>query len=70
VPSLKGNVVLTIPPETQDGKTFRLKGQGMPTLKDPSQRGDLFATIHVKLPRGLTAEERELFSRLAKLRKQ
>lgn len=70
VPSLKGNVILTIPPETQDGKTFRLKGQGMPALKDPSQRGDLFATIHVKLPQGLTAEERELFSRLAKLRKR
>lgn len=70
VPSLQGKVLLTIPPETQDGKTFRLKGQGMTVLSNPSQRGDLFATVHVRLPQALTAEERELFGQLARLRKK
>jgi len=69
VPTLKGSVMLKIPPETQNGKTFRLRGQGMPALKDPSHRGDLFATVHVRLPRRLSDKERELFRQLAQLRR-
>jgi curved DNA-binding protein len=69
VPTLKGSVMLKIPPETQNGKTFRLRGQGMPTLKDPARRGDLFATVHVRLPQRLSDKERELFRELAQLRR-
>jgi DnaJ-class molecular chaperone len=68
VPTLAGKVALTIPPETQNGQRFRLAGQGMPGLNDPSQRGDLYATVKVKLPTGLNQEQRALFLRLKESR--
>ncbi|HSO26539.1 MAG TPA: J domain-containing protein [Anaerolineales bacterium] len=67
VPTLSGNVVLTVPPGTQPGQNIRLKGRGMPLLKQPNQSGDLFARIQVTLPRTLSARERELFEELANL---
>ncbi|MCJ7515317.1 MAG: J domain-containing protein [Dehalococcoidia bacterium] len=63
VPTLKGKVALKVPPETQNGKVFRLAGQGMPHLND-SSRGDLFAKIKVLLPTRLTSQERQLFEQL------
>jgi curved DNA-binding protein len=69
VPTPSGDVVLTVPPGSQPGQTFRLKGRGMPQLRHPSSHGDLFARLHVTLPTNLTAEERELIVRLSKLRK-
>jgi len=63
VPTPKGRLALRIPPETQNGKVFRLTGQGMPHLGD-SHRGDLFAEVKVTLPTGLTADERRLFEQL------
>jgi molecular chaperone DnaJ len=63
VPTLKGKVALKIPPETQNGKVFRLTGQGMPHLND-SSRGDLFARVKVVLPTGLTPQEKQLFEQL------
>ena len=41
-------VALKIPAGTQNGKTFRLRGLGMPSLKDPDQRGDLLAVVDVQ----------------------
>ena len=58
---------LKIPPTTQNGQVFRLKGHGMPTTKKPDQTGDLYATADVQLPRSLTAEERAHFEALQKL---
>ena len=46
-----GNVLLTIPPGTQPGQTFRLGGRGMPHLRSPQEHGDLFARARVTLPR-------------------
>jgi molecular chaperone DnaJ len=63
VPTLKGNVALKVPPETQNGKVFRLAGQGMPHLND-SSRGDMFAKVKVVLPTKLTSQERQLFEQL------
>jgi curved DNA-binding protein len=68
VPTLKGGAMLRIPPETQGGKTFRLKGQGMPFLKDPQKHGDLYAKVMVKVPENLSERERELFTELAGMR--
>ncbi len=68
VPTLKGKIKLKIPPETQSGRIFRLKGQGMPSLKNPEQRGDLYARVMVVLPENLTEEEIELFEELADIR--
>jgi DnaJ-class molecular chaperone len=66
VATLKGKVMLRIPPETQNGRVFRLKGQGMPHLGNTS-RGDLMARVMVKLPTRLTSEEKELFEKLGQI---
>lgn len=68
VPTLTGGVMLKIPPETQNGRTFRLKGQGMPVLGSPNRKGDLYATVQVSLPKNLSSREKELFKNLAQLR--
>lgn len=66
VKSPAGNVVLTIPAGTQPGQKFRLTGQGMPSLKKPGTRGDLYARARIKIPRDLTPEQRQLFEKLAR----
>ncbi|MFA5309385.1 MAG: DnaJ C-terminal domain-containing protein [Dehalococcoidales bacterium] len=63
VPTLKGRLALKIPPETQNGRVFRLTGQGMPHL-GKAHRGDLLAKVNVVLPTGLTEKEKELFRQL------
>lgn len=68
VPTLAGDVKLNVPPETQAGKTFRLAGQGMPRLRTPTERGDLFAHVAVRLPTQLTEHERRLIADLRALR--
>jgi len=73
VPTLTGGrLALTIPKGTQNGRRFRLAGQGMPALTksannlrgDVDHRGDLFATLKVKLPEEFTEEEINLFQKL------
>ncbi len=64
VPTLEGKVALTIPAGTQNGKTFRLRHLGMPQLRAPDQRGDLFAKVMVRLPTQLNEEQRRLFEQL------
>jgi curved DNA-binding protein len=64
VPAMSGDVVLTIPAGTQNGRTFRLRGKGMPSLRQPDQRGDLYAKVQVRLPTHLTPRQRELFEEL------
>ncbi len=67
IPTPKGKLALKIPPETQNGKTFRLGGQGMPHLGN-SSRGSLIANVNVVLPTDLSPKERELFEKLSHLR--
>jgi DnaJ-class molecular chaperone len=68
VPTLDGALSLKIPPETQDGRTFKLRGQGMPRLRDPQTRGDLLVKVHVRVPQNLSSDEKQLFTQLARLR--
>ncbi len=69
VSTLSGrSVMLHIPAGTQNGQTFRLRGQGMPDLNRPQEHGDLYAKVTVKLPERLTEQERQLFEELKKLR--
>jgi len=78
VPTLTGRLALTIPKGTQNGRRFRLAGQGMPALNnsatnprsDVDHRGDLFATLKVKLPSDFTEEELDLFRRLRDKRRE
>lgn len=68
VKTLKGLLKLKISPETQNGKTLRLKNQGMPRRGNTGQFGDLYVTFKVKLPQNLNHEERALFKELRDIR--
>ena len=57
VSTLKGRILLTVPAGTQNGRTFRLTGQGMPRLKGDGM-GDLYIKIRVVLPASLSDEAR------------
>jgi molecular chaperone DnaJ len=67
IPTLSGSERLKIPPGTQSGEVFRLKGFG---LKDLESRrlGDLFIKVHVKIPGDLSKEQKGLLRHLAELR--
>jgi molecular chaperone DnaJ len=67
LPTLNGSLSLKIPPETQNGKVFRMAGKGMPQLGN-NKYGNMFAKVKVVLPTNLTEEERKLFERLRSLR--
>jgi curved DNA-binding protein len=69
VPTIAGSVRLKIPEGTQNGQVFRLKGHGMPQVGKPDDRGDLYATVEVQLPRALTKEQREHYEALQRLEK-
>ena len=64
VSTIDKTVKLTIPPGTDSGKTFRLKGLGMPKLSDADARGDLYATVQIMVPKDLTAEQKSQFEEL------
>jgi molecular chaperone DnaJ len=69
VPTPTGRVALSVPAGAQNGRTFRLRGQGMPKLKGKSgDRGDLLARIRVAVPDNLSDRELELFKELRSLR--
>jgi len=67
VPTLQGSVMLTVPSGTQNGQVFRLRGKGMPKLRNPEEHGDLYAKVDVQLPTDLTPRQRELFEELRSL---
>lgn len=69
VSSLDRTVKLNIPPQTKNGKVFRLRGMGMPRLNKLDERGELYATVEVQIPQDLSPEEKELFERLREMRK-
>jgi curved DNA-binding protein len=64
VPTLERSVVLTVPAGTQSGKSFRLRGLGLPNLRQPAKKGDLLAEVEIKVPTQLTDEQRKLFEKL------
>lgn len=67
VPTLDGAVSLSIPAGTQGGQTIRLRGKGMPNLRDATKFGDLMAQIRIQTPTQLTEDERHLYEQLAEL---
>ncbi|MFT3980837.1 MAG: J domain-containing protein [Ferruginibacter sp.] len=68
IDTLDGKVKLKVNPETQNGTRIRLKGKGFPLYKKDNEHGDLYITYEVKLPTNLTAEQKELFTQLSKLK--
>lgn len=63
VPTLDGRVRLKIPPETQTGKMFRMRGKGIKSVRG-SVIGDLFCRVQVETPVNLTAKQRDLLREL------
>jgi molecular chaperone DnaJ len=63
VPTLDGPVTLKIPPGTQSGRTFRVRGRGVPA-HGRSPTGDLLVTLSVAVPSRLSRRERELLEQL------
>lgn len=61
-------LTLQVPPNTQNGKTFLIRGQGMPKPGSPEQRGDLYIIAEAQLPTELTSRERELVEELRAIR--
>lgn len=61
VPTLTGRVKLSIPAETQTGRTFRLKGKGVKSLRH-DYVGDLLCTVSVETPVKLSKEQKELLA--------
>ena len=70
IQTLGGSVKLRIPPETDNGKSFRLKGQGMPLYDSPGEKGDLYVTVSLALPKDLKADEAEFFRKMAEARRK
>jgi curved DNA-binding protein len=68
VPTLEQMLILKIPPRTNAGRCFRLRGKGMPHLGDPKTHGDLFALVRLVLPDPLTDREVNSIRELASSR--
>lgn len=65
VPTLDGKVAVKIPPGTQNGKTFRVKGKGVPRLHGRG-KGDQLVVVRVVTPQSMDASQRRLLEELAK----
>ena len=65
VKTLNGNLSLTIPAGTQPEQVIRLSGRGMPKLRSPKDKGDLFVRVKVKIPKDLSEEQKTLLKEVA-----
>src|SRR5919199_1753789 len=67
VPTVAGKAQLRIPPGTQSGQKFRLRGRGVPSFRNPQARRDQFVEVQVTLPNVISEETKELLKRYAQL---
>lgn len=63
-----GKVKLSIPAGTQTDQVFRLAGRGMPYIKDPKTKGDLFVKLKVQIPKYLSSKQRELIEEASRIK--
>ena len=69
VPVMGGKTIsLNVPAGTQNGRKFRISGQGMPRLRAPETRGDLYVKLDVQRPAKISDRERTLFEELRTIR--
>ncbi len=59
---------LKLPPGTQSGQRFRLRGHGLPSVGKPDDKGDLYASVEVEIPKTLSEEERKHYEALKELK--
>lgn len=68
VDTLEGKIKLNIPAGTQPEQVFRLAGRGMPHVKNPKDKGDLFVRLKVQIPKYLSAKQREMLEEASKIK--
>jgi len=68
VETLSGKVKLNVPAGTQPEQVFRLAGRGMPSVKNASEKGDLYVRLKVQIPKYLSAKQRELLEEASRLK--
>ncbi|MGD2246861.1 MAG: molecular chaperone DnaJ [Candidatus Methanofastidiosia archaeon] len=66
IPTIQSSAEVTIPPGTQSGSVFRLRGQGLPKM-NYGRTGDLYCKVRVKTPEKLTPEQKEAVEKLAEV---
>jgi molecular chaperone DnaJ len=67
VPTVNGKAQLRIPPGTQSGQKFRLRGRGAPSLRDANVHGDQFVEVQVTLPKVISEETKDLLRKYAQM---
>jgi len=65
IPTPSKTISLHVPPATPSGKVFRIAGEGMPRVNNPSERGDLYARIQIIVPEKVTRAQEKLIRQLA-----
>jgi DnaJ-class molecular chaperone len=66
VPTLDGRALLRVPPGTNGGQKLRLRDKGVPSVRTPGKRGDLYVELHVVVPKPVDEKVRDLLRELAK----
>jgi molecular chaperone DnaJ len=67
VPTIDGRATVRIPPGTQTGQTFRLRGKGTPSLLNPGRRGDQYIEVKIRVPRIADERSKEILRELSRL---
>lgn len=67
IKTIDGKVKLKIPAGTPSGQEFRLRGKGVPYLRNPKLRGDQIVKIKIKIPKHLNRKQKDLFKKLGGL---
>ena len=67
VPTVDGSAVVRIPPGTQNGQVFRMRGKGAPSLLRPGTRGDQLVEVRVVVPRIADERSKEILKEFARL---
>ena len=67
VPTIDGRAMVRIPPGTQTGQTFRMRGKGAPSLLNPGLRGDQYVEVKIVIPRVADERSKQILRELAKL---
>lgn len=68
VDTLDGTIKMNVPAGTQPEQVFRLAGRGMPHVKNPEQKGDLYVRLKVQVPKYLSPKQRELLDEASRIK--
>ena len=67
IPTVDGDVIYNVKPGTKTDTKVRLKGKGVPSLRNPQARGDHYVTLEIQTPERLSSEAKEALRRFDEL---